>query len=105
MRRIIDGIVYDTETAEKLGETPIYGAWAGDCHIPAKDILYRGRNGGFFYLSILPAPKNWVMKALSGAWKDDFSIYPIKNRSQLRDMAVRAKIAPETLGLEPLKDA
>ncbi len=105
MKTIVKGVVYDTEKAQKLGETPVYGAFAGDGYIPAKDELYRGKNGHFFLVCTLPAPKSLVMKALTGAWRDHVTIEPIAYSDYLRDKAVRMGIAPETLGFEPIKEA
>ena len=78
MNRMINGIVYDTENADLLGKTGVYGAFAGDCHIPAQTCLYRGRSSGkYFEVTVFPAEKNFIMKSLTGRWNDSFHFTPL----------------------------
>lgn len=104
MRMILDGLIYDTEDAERLGETPVYGSWGGDCYIPVKDTLYRTRNGRFFKVVTFVTPSSWIMKMLSGQWSESSYLMDLSPEGA-RDTAQRIGLNLESIGLKPYEMA
>ena len=79
MKKIIDGKVYDTETAERLGAWD-NGKYTSDIYYE-EELLYRKRTGEFFLCGSGGANSKYAVSRGSNSWIGSSKIIPLDYES------------------------
>ena len=75
MKKIIDGKVYDTDTAKKLGEWDNGGGWSDFHHI--EETLYRKKTGEYFLFGEGGAASKYAKAEGQNSWTPGSRIMPM----------------------------
>jgi len=103
MRKMVDGIVYDTAQSRFLGSRQKSGFL--DLRTPYPTIsLYRGKNGRHFAISHWHASKTFVGKCLTGDWRDHYILVPLSEKDAGQE-AFEMGIDPQSIGLKEFEAA
>ena len=95
MRKLIDGLIYDTSTATLIAEFPEYPV--GKSTIVR---LYRTPKGNIFYT------KDWAGERLARIWMSEPSFYiGVPHENQLSHWAFKHGLSFESLGLREPEEA
>ena len=90
MRKIIDGKMYNTETATKVAE------WSNDCFVSDfsyfSETLYRKRTGEYFVYGEGGPMSPWAEPCGSNGWKSASDILPVSKSHARKWMEKHAEI-------------
>lgn len=75
MKKIINGKVYDTETAKEVGKWENYGSWRDFSHM--EEILYQKRTGEFFLFGAGGPQTKYAESAGQNSWTGGSKIIPL----------------------------